>query len=77
MLSTNNTIYFSHEEITQLAFILNTDEENIKALRHRPDELLEIIERLIENNERLDSPLKMIRAYFLPEWKIKLSIYKE
>ena len=77
MLSTNNTIHFSHDEITQMAFILNTDEGNIKALRHRPDELLEIIERLIKDNERLDSPLKLMRAYFLPLWKEKLSIYKE
>ena len=77
MLLTNNTLHLSKDETIQLVFLLNTDEGNIKALRHRPDKLLKRIESVLLKNKRLDSLLKLMRAYFLPEWKKKLSIYKE
>ena len=77
MLITDKRLHFTTDETSQLAFLLGTNEDHIKALRHTPTVLLERIETLLKDNAVLDTPIKLFRAYFLPLWKKRLSIYKE
>lgn len=77
MLSTPKKLHLTPTEIFQLSFLLETSEDIIRAMTHQPAKLLKRIDSVLERDVRLDEVVKLFRAYFLPLWQERLSLYKE
>lgn len=77
MFLANTKLHLTADETSQLAVLLEVSENVIRSLTHRPNELRQRIESVLESDTRMDETIKYFRAYYLPIWQKRLSIYKE